>query len=88
MSLFCAAALARLGIGRVFYGCKNEIFGSCGSLMHMHHASTLQNSSVGGYPVITGICENEAIGLLRQFYNRENLLAPPGKKRKKTLRRH
>lgn len=34
----CAAALAMVGIRRVVFGCKNERFGGCGSLLHLHEA--------------------------------------------------
>jgi tRNA(Arg) A34 adenosine deaminase TadA len=32
----CAGALALLGIGRVFFGCGNDRFGGCGSIMSVH----------------------------------------------------
>ena len=32
----CAAALATVGIKRVVFGCKNDRFGGCGSLLHLH----------------------------------------------------
>lgn len=34
--IMCAAALSLMNIGRVFFGCKNERFGGCGSLMNLH----------------------------------------------------
>ncbi|GLJ14028.1 hypothetical protein SUGI_0224220 [Cryptomeria japonica] len=34
--IMCASALAVLGIRRVFYGCANDRFGGCGSVMEMH----------------------------------------------------
>mmetsp|Transcript_4261 Transcript_4261/g.10130 ORF Transcript_4261/g.10130 Transcript_4261/m.10130 type:complete len:330 (+) Transcript_4261:215-1204(+) len=36
--IMCAAALAMVGIRRVVFGCKNERFGGCGSLLHLHEA--------------------------------------------------
>jgi tRNA-specific adenosine deaminase 2 len=32
----CAAALAQVGIGMVCFGCRNERFGGCGSVMNLH----------------------------------------------------
>jgi tRNA(Arg) A34 adenosine deaminase TadA len=37
--IMCAAALADLGIGRVVFGCRNEKFGGCGSILHLHNNS-------------------------------------------------
>jgi tRNA-specific adenosine deaminase 2 len=34
--IMCAAALATVGIRRVVFGCKNDRFGGCGSLLHLH----------------------------------------------------
>jgi tRNA-specific adenosine deaminase 2 len=84
----CATALARLGIGRVIYGCKNDRFGGCGSLLHMHRPSTYsraaeESGTYRGYPIITGILETQAISLLRSFYDRENDNAPEEKRKRK-----
>lgn len=32
----CAGALSLLGIRRVFYGCGNDRFGGCGSILRIH----------------------------------------------------
>ena len=32
----CAGALALLGIKQVFYGCQNDRFGGCGSILSLH----------------------------------------------------
>lgn len=32
----CAAALSLVGVGRVFYGCGNDRFGGCGSILPVH----------------------------------------------------
>lgn len=34
--IMCAGALALLGIQHVYYGCKNDRFGGCGSIMSLH----------------------------------------------------
>jgi len=88
----CATALARLGIGRVIYGCKNDRFGGCGSLLSMHIPCTYSTlaEEVGlysvngcGYPIVTGVLEQRAISLLRSFYDRENENAPEEKRKRK-----
>jgi tRNA-specific adenosine deaminase 2 len=86
--IMCATALARLGIGRVVYGCKNDRFGGCGSLLNMHTPSTYSKlaEEVGlyrGYPIVTGVLESRAITLLRSFYDRENENAPEEKRKRK-----
>jgi tRNA(Arg) A34 adenosine deaminase TadA len=35
--IMCAAALAMVGIRRVVFGCKNDRFGGCGSILHLHN---------------------------------------------------
>lgn len=34
--VMCASALRQIGIGRVVYGCGNERFGGCGSVIDVH----------------------------------------------------
>ena len=38
----CAAALQLLGIGAVFFGCANERFGGCGSVLSLHRTDGAQ----------------------------------------------
>ena len=101
----CAAALAMVGIRRVVFGCRNERFGGCGSLLHLHEAEQVdetrrdknfynldENSTTkrvdsrrksSGYEIKSGVLEEEAVRLLRTFYDRENLHAPDDKRRRK-----
>ena len=93
----CAAALAMVGIRRVVFGCKNDRFGGCGSILDLHKAEEDDEirpmDSVGsrasprcksrGYEVKSGILEEEAVGLLRSFYDRENFHAPDEKRKRK-----
>ena len=87
--IMCAAALATVGIRRVVFGCKNDRFGGCGSLLHLHKPeekeasddSTIKVSQ--GYDITSGVLEKEAITLLRSFYDRENFHAPDDKRRRK-----
>ena len=104
--IMCAAALAMVGIRRVVFGCKNERFGGCGSLLHLHQAeetgerqdainsnspktTSETNSSSqsckksSGYEIKSGVLEEDAVRLLRSFYDRENFHAPNEKRRRK-----
>ncbi|TEB29528.1 cytidine deaminase-like protein [Coprinellus micaceus] len=72
--IMCASALRQLGIKDVFYGCGNDRFGGCGSVLgvnelltHPHHPS---------YRATGGFCREEAIMILRRFYITENTNAP------------
>ncbi len=73
-----------VGIRRVYFGCKNDRFGGCGSLLNLHDSDALPSSMHIGFDVVGGILEDEAIRLLRSFYDRENRHAPdPTRRRKK-----
>ena len=73
-----------IGISRVFYGCKNDRFGGCGSLLNLHCADALPSSKHHGFQIIGGVLEDEAIRLLRSFYDRENFHAPDHKRKRKS----
>ena len=71
----CAEALRRLRIGKVFYGCKNDRFGGCGSILDVFRGSNTE--------VTAGVGAEQAVELLKEFYKGENPNAPPGKVKKK-----
>jgi len=86
----CAAALATVGMKRVVYGCKNDRFGGCGSILHLHkpeqgaeQTTTGVDGLSGGYELRQGVLEEEAVILLRSFYDRENFHAPDSKRKSK-----
>jgi tRNA-specific adenosine deaminase 2 len=60
--IMCAAALQAVGIARVHYGCANDKFGGCGSVVQ----------AAPGLPVEAGTLADEAVALFKQFYDREN----------------
>lgn len=79
--IMCAGALALLGIQQVFYGCKNDRFGGCGSIMSLHEqgCGTCSSNSAQAFTSYTctgGILAAEAVELLRQFYALGNPNAP------------
>uniref|UniRef100_A0A8C2JBA7 CMP/dCMP-type deaminase domain-containing protein n=1 Tax=Cyprinus carpio TaxID=7962 RepID=A0A8C2JBA7_CYPCA len=72
--IMCAAALRLLHIPLVVYGCKNERFGGCGSVLdvssdHLPHTGT-------SFKCIAGCRAEEAVEMLKTFYKQEN---PKGK---------
>ena len=72
-----------IGINRVFFGCKNDRFGGCGSLLNLHKPGALPSAKHNGFEIIGGIHEEEAVRLLQSFYNRENFHAPDHKRKRK-----
>ncbi|KAK1367317.1 CMP/dCMP-type deaminase domain-containing protein [Heracleum sosnowskyi] len=79
--IMCAAALSIIGIKEVFYGCANDKFGGCGSILALHTSqsewSTRDEVSNGkGFKCTGGIMVSEAISLLQSFYEQGNPNAP------------
>ncbi|TCD68929.1 tRNA(adenine34) deaminase [Steccherinum ochraceum] len=72
--IMCASALRQLGIKEVYYGCGNDRFGGCGSVLGVN--SELQHPKHSGYNAVGGYCREEAIMMLRRFYITENTNAP------------
>ncbi|KAF3452740.1 hypothetical protein FNV43_RR03173 [Rhamnella rubrinervis] len=75
--IMCAAALSILGIKEVFYGCANDKFGGCGSILSLHSSNSNPFISGGvpqgkGFKCNGGIMASEAISLLRSFYEQGN----------------
>ena len=81
--IMCSAALAQVGIGRVVFGCRNDRFGGCGSILSLHNDTSLANNNHTPYPIVEGVLKEEAIRLLRSFYDRENVHAPDDKRKRK-----
>ncbi|XP_055495117.1 tRNA-specific adenosine deaminase 2 isoform X2 [Leucoraja erinacea] len=79
--IMCAAALRLLNIPLVVYGCRNERFGGCGSVLNIP-ADDLQHTGAP-FQCIGGYRADEAVELLKTFYKAENPNAPKSKVRKK-----
>ena len=67
--IMCAAAIASLGIPKVYFGCFNERFGGNGSILSVHLSSDLQRNK---YDISTGLLKEECINLFHRFYSHEN----------------
>ncbi|CAN4115084.1 unnamed protein product [Withania somnifera] len=79
--IMCAAALSYLGIKEAYYGCGNDKFGGCGSILSLHTScSELPTSELAvskkGFKCIGGIMASDAVYLLRSFYEQGNQMAP------------
>ena len=66
----CASAISLVKVHKVVFGCKNDRFGGCGSVVHLH--TQLEHR----YHVEEGVMQEDAIELFREFYARGN---PNGK---------
>ncbi|KAK4271003.1 hypothetical protein QN277_019762 [Acacia crassicarpa] len=76
--IMCASALSILGIKEVYYGCANDKFGGCGSILSLHLGNSM-NSEVtprSGFKCTGGIMASEAVLLLQTFYEQGNPNAP------------
>lgn len=79
--IMCAAALRLVGIGSVVFGCHNDRFGGCGSVLNVSSDELTDY----GKPIniVSGILGEKAVILLKEFYKGENPNAPENKKKRK-----
>ena len=86
----CCAALIEVGPPRrIFYGCANERFGGCGSVLNVPELLGFHNSVPDSVETLSERCimisgghrSDEAIELLKTFYKGENLNAPIDKRK-------
>ncbi|EJD54123.1 cytidine deaminase-like protein [Auricularia subglabra TFB-10046 SS5] len=82
--IMCSSALRQMGIKAVYFGCENDRFGGCGSVLAAH---SIDHPTHAPYPATSGFARDEAIMLLRRFYLTENTNAPvPRSKANRVLR--
>ncbi|XP_069091218.1 tRNA-specific adenosine deaminase 2 isoform X1 [Pleurodeles waltl] len=79
--IMCAAALRLLKIPLVIYGCRNDRFGGCGSVLNI--ATDYLPNTGTPFECIGGYRAEEAVEMLKTFYKQENPNAPKSKARKK-----
>lgn len=80
--MMCAGALRLSGLIQVVYGCSNDRFGGCGSVLDI-----ARDPMPGTEPLqcTSGLEGVEAMRLLKLFYTNTNINAPqPKDKSKKT----
>ncbi|XP_019963874.2 tRNA-specific adenosine deaminase 2 [Paralichthys olivaceus] len=78
--IMCASALRLLNIPVVVYGCGNERFGGCGSVLDVSSANLPQTGTK--FKCVSGHRAEEAVEMLKTFYKQENPNAPKPKPRK------
>jgi tRNA-specific adenosine deaminase 2 len=74
--IMCMTALYNLKVKEIIYGCKNDRFGGA---TVVNVANLLNNST----KITSGVNEEEAMRLLKEFYQGENPSAPISAKEKK-----
>uniref|UniRef100_A0A8C2S5A8 tRNA-specific adenosine deaminase 2 n=1 Tax=Capra hircus TaxID=9925 RepID=A0A8C2S5A8_CAPHI len=72
--IMCAAALRLMRIPLVVYGCQNERFGGCGSVLDI--ASADLPSTGKPFQCTPGYRAEEAVEMLKTFYKQENPNGP------------
>ncbi|XP_029352716.1 tRNA-specific adenosine deaminase 2 [Echeneis naucrates] len=78
--IMCAAALRLLNVPVVVFGCRNERFGGCGSVLDVSSADLPQTGAT--FKCVSGHRAEEAVEMLKSFYKQENPNAPKPKTRK------
>ena len=91
--IMCSYALRLCGLTNVVFGCSNERFGGCGSVLSIHSNTDLGPPFEMAQPegrmdftplaVTADIMKDEAVALLQEFYKGENLGAPEEKRKHK-----
>jgi tRNA-specific adenosine deaminase 2 len=78
----CTGALRLAGLTQVVYGCSNDRFGGCSSVLNI-----AQDPMPGTLPLqcTSGIEGDEAMRLLKLFYMNTNVNAPQPKDKSKRL---
>ena len=79
--IMCAAAIATLGMKKVYFGCLNERFGGTGSILSVHSDAALYGQQC--YPIDKGLLEADTIEIFQHFYESENRRAPEAKRKRK-----
>ncbi|CAG7730462.1 unnamed protein product [Allacma fusca] len=80
--IMCASALEQLKIPLIVYGCDNDRFGGCNSVLNVFNLKGAFQPTI-----ISGLRAAESISLLKQFYQGENPNAPvPKLKREPELK--
>ena len=71
--IMCASAIRKMEIPACVYGCNNERFGGCGSVLDIASGDGSEGAEL---KLVKGVCANKAINLLQTFYTQENPFAP------------
>lgn len=83
--VMCAAALRHLQMGQVYFGCGNERFGGCGSVLNVNDENYMPKDNLELKFQLVKEFRRECVMLLRRFYVKENERAPTPKKKSKRV---
>lgn len=70
--IMCAHALRLLGFAAVIFGCANQRFGGCGSVLNIHTIEQNIGNSKETLPrlsVVPNVLQKEAVTMLQAFYD-------------------
>ncbi|KAJ0396752.1 hypothetical protein P43SY_009707 [Pythium insidiosum] len=82
--IMCAGALSQVRLKRCYFGCHNDRFGGCSSVLSLHEKSAFPDSQhYHGFPCESGLLRDEAVALLKRFYEMDNPRVEDSKKRRK-----
>ena len=81
--VMCAAALRIVGLTEVVYGCQNDRFGGCDSVMDV---ARISEDALPALNLTKGVLKYEAISLLQLFYERGNAKLPESKRHRRTAK--
>ena len=80
--IMCTAALRQMCLKHIVYGCDNERFGGCGSVLDIHNGDI---QAIGPkLECVPGCLKEEAVDILKKFYKGENINAPITKRKIKS----
>eukprot|EP00937_MAST-01D_sp_MAST-1D-sp2_P005659 g5659.t1 len=82
--IMCAGALAEARVRRVFFGCRNERFGGCGSVLSLHEGP--ERGAPHAFECVGGVMAGAGVDLLKRFYSRGNAKAPKPQRKCKPKR--
>ncbi|KAG0588691.1 hypothetical protein KC19_2G262100 [Ceratodon purpureus] len=86
--IMCASALSLLGFREVYYGCGNDRFGGCWSVLDIHtdgcapcglshdQSEVHEVQKTRGFECVRGLMADEAVALFQGFYENGNQKAP------------
>ena len=78
--VMCAAALRIVGLRNIVYGCANDRFGGCASVLDVHNVAP---DVVDSLELVSGVLGSEAVDLLQRFYERGNIKLPEHKRHRR-----
>lgn len=79
--VMCAAALRLIGLTKVVFGCSNDRFGGCGSVLDI---DSIASKDLPPLMLKSGVLKEQAILLLQQFYERGNEKLPLSKRHRRS----